>query len=99
MSQQPSSEEQSTFGSALPDSDPGDGAGTVHGDLPVPRVEVGYYGTGPAGRVVITEIGHISRHVLELTPDNADAIAASIVKAAGHVRSGLILPGSNGATP
>jgi hypothetical protein len=55
-------------------------------------VEVGFAGTGPHGKVVVTEVTPLGRHVLELSADNAEHIGALMVQTASKVRSGLVLP-------
>lgn len=78
-------------------SSPGEGTVPGPGELPIPRVEVGFTGSGLTGRVVLTEVGPISRHVIELGPQAARQIADSMREAARKVDGGLILP--NGAGP
>lgn len=65
-------------------------------ELPPVRLEVGFSGSGASGRVVLTEYGPLSQHIITLGAEQAEAIAQSILTAASRVRSGLLLPDSPG---
>jgi hypothetical protein len=92
MSQHSSQAEPSQSPSGVAESPSENGTAPAPFDLPPVRVEVGYKGSGPTGRVVITEVTPQSTHVLELSPESAAQIGLLMAQCAAKVSSGLILP-------